>query len=104
MKEQKISLVAFLILILVLITAVAFFLLRKQTLISPLPESSSLKVIFTSPPPTNTPWPTEAVSTTSSEKPTSAKTEATKTPTSPPKPTVNLTLTVTATPTAKLTP
>lgn len=48
--DRRIPLISILILVVVIITAVAFFLLRKQSLVSPIPESSDVKVIFTSPP------------------------------------------------------
>lgn len=99
MDEQKKTLiVAIIIFIAVLSTAVGFFVLRKQTFISPLPQESQIKIIFTSPPPTNTPLPTQSITNTPVKKPTVNPTpKTTASPTT--KPTATPTISVTPTPT-----
>ena len=56
--QKKIPVIAVVILVIVLFSAIGLFIFRKQSLVSPLPEGANVKVIFTSPPPTQTPVPT----------------------------------------------
>lgn len=102
MEEQKsIPFVAVVILIAVILGAVLLFLVRKKTLISPVPEGSTVKVIFTSPPPTDVPptvTPKTSITPTKKVTPTKANTTPvpTKSVTTAPKPS--------ATPNATATP
>lgn len=99
--QKKIPLVVVIILAIVLFSAIGIFILRKQAIISPVPDGNNVRVIFTSPPPSNTPVPspTPANSPTPTKKPA-----ATKKPT----PTVteesDTTPTVTKAPTSSPTP
>ncbi|MBI2028943.1 hypothetical protein HYT02_00855 [Candidatus Gottesmanbacteria bacterium] len=60
-QERRLPVIPIIIIIVLIIIAVSFFLLRKQSLVSPVPEGGNVKVIFTSPPateiPTQTPTP-----------------------------------------------
>lgn len=95
--QRRIPLVVVIILAIVLLSAVGIFILRKQSIISPIPEGSNVRVIFTSPPPSNTPvptatpqsspTPTKKPSPTKKPTPTETEEENDATPTNTPTPT-----------------
>ncbi len=91
--DRRIPLISIIILILVLVVAVGFFILRKESLISPVPEEADVKVIFTSPIPTETPVPVTPTPSGGAKNPSPTKKITVTT-----KPTASVTKAVTPSP------
>lgn len=102
--EQRSRLIFIVAGIILVVFGVLFFILRQKSFISPIPEKPTVRVVFTSPPPTPTEIlkPSDSPSTTIQVLPT--KVIATSTPTKKPTPTLKKEATPTAVPTISITP